>query len=283
MSTPSRPVFLKEGPASPCVLHGRNLSWTNCSTLSAAMGIDKSTLGRLRFSGCDVRDATGDFVGGTSIPQVAAVAAIHGVATEQHVGSKVCTPFYAAYQNALGRGYILQGNTQPSGRGNVNHAIWVNESTGGTPGAPASCLVFDPWSAGPAWWSWAKVKAFAAALHPYGEADPRLLGPGRFYALIFPDTEPHFHSRYGGARSSPFPDRLIAHSPAAGRRVNVRTRPDRINPADIAGTLATGTAWVAYQVTKSGIALAGSKTWYGDHSGARWIHSSGVTGVGGAS
>ena len=279
-----RPTFLREGPPSPCVYHGRDLKWLNCSTLSAAMGMDKSTNGRVRLSGCAVREQTGDWVGGTMLSQMRDVAEAHGIKTELHVGSNVATLWYASYQGALGRGAIVQGNTQPDGRGNVNHAVFVNEPLGGKPGDPTAFDVFDPWSTGPAVWSYAKLKAFAGALHPWGESDPRTLrsmGVNGVYCLIFPAAlaEP-VHLHYGGARTSPSPDTLTVHSPTAGRRVNVRSRPDRINKADIAGTLATGTKWNAYQQTDTGIALAGSRRWFGNHDGNRWIHSSGVTGVG---
>lgn len=188
--TAIRPVFLKEGPANACVLHGRALGWTLCTNLSAAMLIDRSTRGRIRISGCQVRDETGDYIGGTTLPQNATVCEAHGVKVEQHVGPNVCTSWYAGYQASMGRAFILQGNTSAIGKGNVNHAVLVNEVDGPVSAgvSPKSAFVFDPWSSGPAWWSWDKVKAFAAELHPWGEADPRTLGPGRFYAGFGPTT-----------------------------------------------------------------------------------------------
>lgn len=220
MSIPVRPVFQKEGPASACVLRGRNLSWFNCSTLSTAMGIDKSTLGRIRISGCQVRDETGDYAGGTTIPQMVTVCTSHGVSTEQHVGANVASPWYAAYQLALGRGFVLQGNTHPDGRGNVNHAVWVNEPVGGEPGTPTGALVYDPWSNGPVVWPWSKVKTFAAALHPWGESDPRTLGPGKFYCLIFPKTRPPLVSLWG----DDVPDAVQAVDPSGQRTATLFTK-----------------------------------------------------------
>lgn len=283
MTQPSQPLFQKEGPASACILHARALGWTICTTLSTGMGMDKSTLGRVRISGCQIRDETGDYTGGTTLPQMQTVCTAHGVPTDLHVGGNVASLWYLSYQAALGRGFILQGNTQPDGRGNVNHAVWVNDCIGGTPGNPQAFHVYDPWSNGPAVWSYAKTKAFMLALRPYGENDPRTLrsmGVSGGYALVFPDSEPHAHLHYGGTRASPFPDTLTVHSPTKGRRVNVRSRPDRISPADIIGTLATGTKWNSYQQTDTGISLAGSRRWVGNHDGNRWIHSSGVVGVG---
>ena len=289
MGQPSKPShFQKEGPATACILHGHPLGWTLCTCLSNGMGMDKSTINGVVLSGCAIRDETGDYIGGTTLPQMQAIATAHHVPTEIHVGGNVASLFYLAYQNALGRGFILQGNTQPDGRGNVNHAVWVNSCSGGTPGNPTSFDVWDPWSNGPATWSYAKLKAFMLALHPWGESDPRTLksmGVNGGYALVFPDTEPHDHPHYGGHKPSPFPDMLQIHSPAAGRRVNVRTRPDRLLKADIVGTLPSGPNWNAYQVTTGvvppGATGAAKATWYGNHDGNRWIHSSGVVGVGG--
>lgn len=274
MSIPSRPTFLVEGPASACVLQGQKLGWTQCTPLSTAMGIDRSTLGKVRLSGCQVRDEIDppDVVGGTTLRQCAAVAEDHGVTVELHVGPTVCTPQYAALQLQAGRGFVLQGNTQPDGRGNVNHAIWVNHSGRGELGAPTSAMVYDPWSKGAAVWSWSDVLAFAAALRPWGEADPRRLGPGKFYAGFFPDTEPHMHPRFGGIDTTPFPRPMTTHAPA-GRRVNVRSGPS-VTFA-IVRTMPRGTAWTAYQETHAQ-KLDGSTLWFGSHDGDAWIHSSGL-------
>lgn len=284
MSIPAKPQrFEKEGPTSPCTLGGVDLKWKNCSCLSCAMGMNKSSYGRIDMSGCAVRSATNDHSGGTTIPQMQAVCSAHGVATDAHTGGDVASLFYLSYQCHNGRGFCLQGNTEPDGRGNVNHMVWVNNTVGGTAGDPDGFMVWDPWSDGEAYWSYAKLKAFMLALHPYGEGDSRTLksmGVNGGYALVFPDTEPHVHLHYGGHRSSPFPDGLRAKSPTAGHRVNVRTRPDRVVASDVAGTLADNARWTAYQKTVTGVRLAGSSTWYGNHNGDRWVHSSGVTGAG---
>lgn len=272
-AVPSR--FQKEGAASPCTLRGINLAWKNCTTLSSAMGMDKSSLGRVKMSGCAVREETNDHAGGTTLSQVQAVASAHGIKTEPHTGSNVASLYYLAYQGALGRGFILQGNTQPDGRGNVNHAVWVNAPVGGTAGNPDGFDVWDPWSNGPEYWSYSRTKNFMLALRPWGESDSRTLknmGVNGGYALVFPDTEPHAHIKYAAVRTSPFPDRMKVKSPAAGRRVNVRSGPGTSYRK--VKTLADGTVWHGYQ--RKG-------RWYGSHSGTRWILDSGLVGEGGAS
>lgn len=283
MTHPSHPTrFLKEGPASPCVLHGVNLTWKNCTCLACGMGMNKSTLGRVDMSGCAVREETNDHAGGTMLSQMEAIASAHGVKTELHVGSNVASLWYNAYQGARGRGFILQGNTQPDGRGNVNHAVWVNEPYGGTPGDPDGFIVWDPWSSGPAKWSYAKTKAFALALRPFGEDDPRTLknmGINGVYSLIFPDTEPHAHLHYGASHTSPFPDHQTIHSPVPGERVIVRGGPGKQYP--VKRTEPSGTAWTSYQVVRNGGLDRGSRVWYGGHAGRDWVHESGLSGKGG--
>lgn len=294
MSEPSRPRFQPQGPASNCVIDGKALGWLSCSAYGMAMGIDRSTLGAKRPSGCEVRRRTGDTVGGLTLPQVAAVAAQYGVTVELHVGSNVCSPAYAARKCRAGRGFGLQGNTGPLVRtrfkstgGAVNHFVWVNEVRGGTADVPSEALVYDPAGDGrrsdidqaPSWWPWGLVLDFAAALHPWGEDDHRVLGRGKFYAGILPDTEPHVHLHYGGKRTSPFPDRTTAYAPS-GRRVNVRAAPT--TTARIVDYLTIGERFTAYQKT-SGQLLAGSRVWYGNHNGAGWVHESGLRGEGGTS
>ena len=277
MGIPSRPKFLIEGPAAACIVHGQKLGWKNCTCLSFAMGIDKSTLGRIRLTGCDVREQTNDWAGGTTIEQCAVVAEAHGVHVEIHTGANVAIPYYAGVQLQAGRGFSLAGNCTALGKGNVNHNVWVNEASGGTMGNPANVLVYDPWSTGPAWWTWAKAKAFAAALHPWGESDPRLLGPGKFYCGIFPDTEPHFHSKFSGRATSPFPDKLFGKKGTSQAARYVRPGPG-LQYQHIR-VLSVGAPFGAYQVTTGGT-WNGSNVWYGDHNGIYWIHASGVTGAG---
>lgn len=282
MTQPSHPnAFEKEGPAHPCTLHGQDLKWKNCTCISCGRGISKSTINRDNPSGCEIRDETGDYVGGTNLVQMQAVASQHGVKTELHVGGNVASLWYLAYQASLGRGFQLDGNEIVTKGKNVNHDVWVNNAIGGTPGDPDGFLVYDPDSDGPAVWSYAKTKAFAQALHPYGEADPRTLksmGINGCYALLYPDTEPHFHSHFGGHQSSPFPDRTRAIK--AG--VLVHSTPHHTSKAhpNIVGKLAKGQLFVGYQYA-TGDTYRGSSKWVGNHDGGQWIHVSQLTHVGG--
>lgn len=75
--------------------------------------------------------------------------------------------------------------------------------------------------------------------------------------------------RYGGVRLDP--PQILTIAVPAGRRANIRERPT--TTSRLTGMLVNGTKWTAYQVTRTGQELAGSRTWYGDISGTRWLHS----------
>jgi hypothetical protein len=238
-----------------------------------------------------VRIGTGDKSGGLTLPQVARVADTeYGVHVEVHVGSSTATPAYAIAQLRAGRGFVLQGNTGAllstpyrSTTGRVNHAVWVNEVR-----ADGDALVYDPAAdgrragidQGPTWWPWPTVLKFAAALRPWGDSDPRILGPNRLYAGFTPDTEPHVHLRSGARRTSPFPDRCRAWNANPKRRINVRSRPDIKAP--IVDLLAVGELFVAYQTMQGGV-VDGDRTWLGNHDGNGWVHRSGLRQIGGTS
>jgi hypothetical protein len=169
------------------------------------MGIaaDDSTRGKRRPQGCALRRGTGDTVGGLTIRQVANVLDGLGIHVEVYAGSNVATPAYLARRLWANRPAVVQGNTgalvggpSQSTTGGVNHLVSVNDVRGGTTSVPKEVLVYDPVAdgrrtgiaRGPQWWPWSRLLKFAAALHPWGEDDPRVLGPGKLYCGIYPAT-----------------------------------------------------------------------------------------------
>lgn len=288
--TAVRPAYQHQGPAGNCVIDGRDYSWLSCTCYAGAMGIDKSSLGTHKPSGCSVRDDTNDRVGGTTLPQIINVAMDgYRIFVEPHVGGNVANPKYLALQLSSGRGAVVQGNTRAligtthqSTQGGVNHAIWANETRGGTSTNPAEVLIYDPAAdgrkrsyhvdQGPSWWPWSRLLAFAAALRPWGDTDSRTLGPGWVYCGIFPDTDSVFIAKFGGKRTKPFPDRQRADCPKT-EMVNVRSTPSHKAGDNIVGHLKDGDLWTAFQVTTTGAMFHGSKKWYGDRKGLRWVHS----------
>ena len=292
MGIPSTPVIQFQNPnINSCVIDHKQLGWLSCTCYSVAMATNRSALAPNRHSGCEVRRFTGDTVGGTTLPQCAAFSEGHNQHVELHVGAKVSSAYYLAYQIGLGRSAVVQGNSgamigtkfRSTGTG-VNHAIFVNQVRGGTPGDPSEAYVFDPaadgrsagWgraAKGPAWWPWSLVRSFAARLEPAGDGTAPI-GPNKIYCAIYPDTEPHVHLAFSAKRTSPFPDHVKTWSPTKGR-VNVRSGPGKKYP--IIAKMDHGTPWLAYQTKVDGT----GRRWYGNHNGNRWINASRLTGEGG--
>ena len=290
MSIPARPPFEAQGPVGTCVISGKDLSWLNCTAVAVATMVNQvhdADMTGWSPNGCQMRRATGDTSGGTTLQQYVPNLKAHNIATERHVGSDVASPFYLAAQVQKGRPAVVQGNTNPlvrttyrSTAGGVNHAVLISRVRGGKYGEPSEALVFDPaadnrksyWGQadkGPTWWPWWVVLAFCADLRPWN--DSRKLGPGKVYCLIGPDLEPHVHKHYSGLRTSPFPDRtrvdqktLWAHtSPQYGKG----------NRADL---LREGDLFTAYQRT-----VRSGREWLGDHNGKVWVPAAKMRHVGG--
>jgi hypothetical protein len=241
----------------------------------------------------------------------------YGVRVTVRTGENTISPASAAKQCRKGRGFVLQGNTAAlTGALKVtntgaNHAVWVNEVHGeGPDGAPLEALVYDPMAdgrngrpRGKQLWPWHTVLAFAAGL-TFTTVDKNgkvvkvtKLGPGKFYAgfvpkrQVEPDTgRPNLvkttvavklfrHAK----RTTPFPDRVRA-DPPAGHRINIRRRPDRMDPGDIVDRVPNGSLFIAYQFIKDGARPPGShsRTWYGNRTGTEWIHESGLRRIGGS-
>ena len=305
MNQPSLPKVQHQGPAEHCIIQGHRLGWVSCTCYAGAMGIDQATLGQKRPSGCEVRGHTGDTIGGTTIRQVQTVAAnFYHVHLSDYVGSSAATPKLLAKALYAGMGILSQGYTGPlihtdhkSTNTGVNHAVHAATARGWHKNAagllvPTEVLVYDPAADGrrdmadsPDWWSWGLYLAFGANLHPWGENDHRILGKGRMYAGIWPDTEPHVHLKtQWGATKTPvqWPDRQRIKVPV-GKTANVRSEPDDLDPDHIVRKAKLGDLFVAWQVTKTGVKPVGSasRTWYGNHSGTEWVHASNLSHIGG--
>jgi hypothetical protein len=291
-----KPPVLTQGPATKCVIDGKALGWLSCSACGMAMGINSATMGAKHPPYCEVRRLTGDTSGGLTLPQVANVAqGVYGVKVEVRVGSNVCSPAYAAGRLHSEHPFGLQGNTaallnspfRSTGTG-VNHFVHVERGKGWHSSnghwLPSHALVYDPaadgrhvgWGTAAEawdWWPWSQVLEFAADLHPWGENDSRVLGPGRFYAGII---EPQFRAAHGGKRSTPYPDRTRARYDG----VRVHSSP-AIGATTTIDRLEEGQLFVAYQYA-TGPEYAGSTRWAGSRNGRAWVHASRLRSVGGA-
>jgi hypothetical protein len=277
MSSPHRVRFVKQ-------LDGSRYGGLNCNCAAAAMALDRHTVGQKRTTGARVRQLTGDTSGGTNLLQVnAALGRGWGVYLTVRQGASI-----ASFDNELhdGHGAILQGASSAT-RGTKyqasptfagNHSWYVNEGRGwrriSGVWVPTDYLVYDPLADGrrtgiarsPFWLPRRYLLEFARRLR----VGSGILGYGKVYAAFTRDTEPHYHPRYGGARTKPFPDRTRAR--LAG--VNVRSTPSL--SASVVDKLGKGELFIAYQRTDTGQLVSGSRRWYGDHNGKRWVHSSGL-------
>lgn len=270
----------------------------NCTPTSGAMAADRQTIGRTQIRGGQVRAKTGDTSGGTTLRQVeSALMKGWGIDIDVDLGASIATFDHELH---AGKGKILQGASsatrgtrwQASETFGGNHAWWVNEGRGWKVisglWVPTEYLVYDPLADGrrsgiaksPFWLPRSYLLTFARRLDLDGKG--HLLGPGRVYMAGTRDTEPHFHPiTYGGKLSrprSPFPDRTRAQC-APGKRVNVRSGPD--TASRIVEGLADGELFIAYQYTDVGQSIGGSRVWYGDHDGRRWVHSGSLSHKGG--
>lgn len=213
----SDPIVQYEGPVGSCVIHGIELSWTNCTPCSFAMGVDAVT--SFAPTPCHVRALTGDTSGGTMVSQNAtAVLGAYGVKVEVKVGSNVAPTSYVTSRLHDGHPIAVQGNASAligtafrCTDGPVNHCVLLLRGKGWTIvngfWRPTHGLVYDPAADGrkvgwgtaatsPDWWPWDLVMKFAAALRPWGDNDSRLLGSNKWYCGIFPQipsgSAPHF-------------------------------------------------------------------------------------------
>ena len=116
-----------------------------------------------------------------------------------------------------------------------------------------------------------EAENIAVAGNPY-----HAIGLGKVYAAFTIDTEPHVHLAFGAKRTSPFPDRTRAIGGG-----NLRSAP-KLADSYIVRALKDGELFTAFQVTDAGAQYHGSRRWYGDHTGQRWVHSSRLTNTGGS-
>lgn len=294
------PRLVAQLKRDPTATWGNDLLGSNCGPSVDAMCADRATLGSIRKSGADMRELTGDHVGGTTLQQSQAALSKLGVSLELHTPG----PFTAVEQALyVGRGVNLAGYYAPvqgtkyqgSETFTDNHRIFLNEGRGWTRDSnglwrAAEILVFDPLAdnrrptidEGPTWWPRDLVYSFGWRLDISDTREPyRPLGLGLAYFGLTRDTEPHVIRRYGGVATTPFPDHTRANANRPGGRVNARRGPGSAYP--LARKLDDGAPFLAFQHARGRNAVDGVWTWYGNQDGTEWIVGSRLSGKGGAS
>ncbi len=269
-------------------LDGSRFAGSNCTAASAAVALDRETLGRKTSTGAIIRNWTYDTVGGLRQSQVVdALERAYGVELDLDLGVATADAFKRL---DAGHGMMLAGQSSAT-RGTKwsasetfggNHQWFLNERRANSQVfGGREHLVYDPLADGrrdgiaqsPFWIPEPLVLLFASRLNVSANPDTNYfpLGPGKLYAVFTHDTEPHLVLRYGATVIKP-PNRKTINVPK-GERANVRSGPGR--KYRLLNTRADGGTFVAFQVTTKGEKLGRSSRWFGNIDGDRWIHRSG--------
>lgn len=288
-----RPVFqLRRDPRHP---DGSRLGGVNCNPSAGATLVDLVTCGTRRTTGAAVRELTGDNVGGTPLKVVVA-ALRRGFDIDLDVNTASFDRVIKALK--AGRGVSLSGSSiatvrtrfQASESFDGNHQ-WAVTDIRSTAGGQLEMLVYDPLADGrrraiatsPMWIPVDIVREFAGKLDLRSPAEKaakrprRPLGAGRAtYGVTevvscVPATakRPPTVTLHAGA--------ALVNAQAGRKRTVVvpvgRIRERPTTTSDILGRKRAAEAFWTFQVIK-GQRVAGSRVWFGDRDGERWMHSS---------
>lgn len=121
-----------------------------------------------------------------------------------------------------------------------------------------------------------------AALQPIMESDLKraaqaLLPSRQTIGLLFPSPN-DLRLRYGARKTSPYPDRTRTDEPD----VRIHRSPTTSDATVVGIIKAKSTLWIAYQVTTTGEDYKGSRHWYGNRAGDKWVHAARLVHEGGA-
>lgn len=288
-----RPVFqLRRDPRHA---DGSRLGGVNCNPSAGATLVDLVTCGTRRTTGAAVRELTGDTVGGTPLKVVTA-ALRRGFDIDMDVNTGSFDRVIKALK--AGRGVSLSGSSiatlgtrfQASEAFDGNHQ-WAVTDIRSIAGGQLEMLVYDPLADGrrrtiatsPMWMSVDIVREFAGKLDFRSAAEKaakrprRPLGIGRAtYGVTAvvncaPATAkrpPTVTLRAGAVLVNAQSGRKRAVIAPVGR---IRERPT--TTSDIIGRKRSDEEFWTFQVVK-GQRVAGSRVWFGDRDGGRWMHSS---------
>ena len=287
-----RPVFQLRPDAAHA--NGSELRSKNCNPSAAATLVDYVSCGKRRTTGAAVRELTGDTREGITLRQVAS-ALERGFGVELDVN----TASFASVIVALraGRGVSLCGSSnatrgtrwQASETFAGNHQ-WALTDIRFEAGRPTDILVFDPLADGrrstiaksPMWIPVSVVRKFASGLDLRSREEiaakrpRRPLGQGRAtYAVTDAVACMHAGPAPGAVKLRRLASRVNG---GAGTSMVVvvsvaRVRAAPSTRAPILGRKRLGQVFRVHQRIKSQ-QVAGNPIWFGDGSGARWIHSS---------
>lgn len=288
-----RAVFqLRRDPKHP---KGSRLGGVNCNPSAGATLVDFVTCGARRTTGAAVRELTRDTVGGTSLSVVVA-ALRRGFDLDIDVNTGSFERVIKALK--AGRGVSLSGSSIATVRTRFkasetfdgNHQ-WAVTDIHRNAAGEVELLVYDPLADGrrrgiatsPMWMPVDIVREFAGKLDLRSLAEKaakrprRPLGLGRAtYGVTevasctpaTPKRPPTVTVNTGASLVNGQTGRKRTVKVPVGR---IRERPT--TTSDIVGRKRAGEMFLTFQVVK-GQKVAGSRIWYGDRGGERWMHSS---------
>lgn len=268
-----RPPFIKQ-------LDGSRYAGLNCTMASAAMAAVRHTRGANPAGTAPwyptpsyLRGRTGDSSGGTTLAQADSVLIrLYNINLdiEYNLG------WEDFLQRVLhGEGAILQGGysairgTKYSGSETFggNHAVYINEAKWNETFNRWDFLWYDPLCdgrragipKGPQWVPGWLVKKFASALMV--TANSRI-GANQTYCAFTRDTEDVIE-KFGGVK-------LASPVVFEATKDNNARRAPRLN-SDTARRYTIGELFKAFQKSSIGNLVGGSRIWYGDADGTRWV------------
>jgi hypothetical protein len=272
-----RPPLIKQ-------LDGSTFAGSNCTMASAAMSAVRYHKGaNPKVEGSPwyptprfIRLKTGDKSGGTTLPQADYVVR-HSYEANLDVilGDK--------WENVReritsGEGAILQGSysvfhgtsMDASGTFKGNHAIFVNEIRWNESQNRWDFLVYDPLAdgrrsgiyTGPKWCSDSLLAKFAGKLDTNGNG--AILGLGRAYVGYTRDTEDVI-VKFGASKIT------RKSLTAKYNHINVRRAPSLSSDVAYQVNVSNHDTFNAYQVKTNGPLVSGSRKWYGDINGVKWV------------
>lgn len=251
--------------------------WDNCTMASAAMAIDRHTLGRIRTTGARMRACQYDQSGGTDLSD-AKTAWSRCFGQYLDVRLKITWSTFISAVKA-GRGAIVVGwysyiprvyRGQDSSW--FGHAVYINEVRT----SDGALLMYDPLREIAVWIPQIYIKRFAGAMRTtsgtlgYGYVQTGFTRVTSAIAVPLPPkpttTTSSVTLRFGAIAK---PANYYQAKVAAKQRRSPYIRSD-----NVLRTVPAGHKFRIYQRTDKGTNVAGSTSWYGDATGTIWMHTS---------
>lgn len=272
MTSVYKPPFIKQ-------LDGSAFGGANCTLASLSMAIVRDLKGKNPPGSAPwyptprwLRAVSGDHSGGTTLTQADALSnKYYGVNIDVKKGIE-----WSEFRKRIeaGKGAILQGRYKafhgtafdacPTFTG--NHAVYINELRWSQKRKRWEYLMYDPLAdgrrnlpKGPMWIGESQLKTFAGTLILGRTAT---VGIGKAWAGFTKDTEGVI-LRYGASLYGP--KTFTARFDGA----NVRRAP-QLDGLKV-DTLKKGETFKAFQKKSDGPSVDGSRVWYGDSLGTKWI------------